>query len=70
VSYVELTKVGKPTLTFSMYAEDEKERIGSGTPRAHRNQSRTLRCADVGENQADTQNLAASVSSANERIIA
>ena len=29
-AYAELTKVEKRTLTFSVYAEDEKERIGTG----------------------------------------
>ena len=29
-AYAELTKVEKRTLTFSVYAEDEKERIGEG----------------------------------------
>ena len=30
-AYAELTQVEKRTLTFSVYAEDEKERIGEGT---------------------------------------
>jgi uncharacterized protein (TIGR00369 family) len=29
-AHAEVTKVGKRTLTFSVYAEDEKERIGEG----------------------------------------
>src|SRR5450631_3523242 len=29
-AYAEVTKVDKRTLTFSVYAEDEKERIGEG----------------------------------------
>src|SRR3954466_9135768 len=29
-AYAELTKVDKRTLTFSVYAEDDKERIGGG----------------------------------------